>query len=381
MTKIDQTTEKTKLHYLQDGALYMLWKYLNARRLVWKNILTFWDITPADIDVVVAAKIFLKALSIVDIPLYDSTFHKGACMKALEQNSYTVGTLAESKGLKSTDGLEVIKHDIFSFQDFEKYSLLYSSTSMLNFFEFKPELRKPVRNKLTDFIDLYIEDFIADKLEIERENFYRFDRQKSELTNLLRQKEDDYGNQFIVEFNTQKDVFGFDTSASDYLFIHTLIALERLRYFTVQDIWVIDPDTPINEQQRDYYKIKFVLGDRFYEEVVPQAKISRETSFDAVNSVLNLNKKRIEVSKTKNSDPHYLLTILFRDKQKVWAYDEVWNDPFFRLPGKEYDPREDWRKIYNAGYSVNEKVAKATTINDFLGITKTEISITKKYLS
>lgn len=37
-------------------------------------------------------------------------------------------------------------------------------------------------------------------------------------------------------------------------------------------------------------------------------------------------------------------------------------------------------KIYNAGYDINEKVAKETTIKDFLDITKTTIRIKEKYL-
>lgn len=103
-------------------------------------------------------------------------------------------------------------------------------------------------------------------------------------------------------------------------------------------------------------------------------------SFNVQTSRLEFNNKKILISKTKDSDPHYLLTLLFEDKDRNWAYDELWDSPYFHSNSEVYDPKNDWRKIYNAGYSVNEKVAKATTINDFLIVKKTAISINRKYL-
>ena len=128
-----------------------------------------------------------------------------------------------------------------------------------------------------------------------------------------------------------------------------------------------------------------MLSDKFYQEVAPTvitaSKISTIVSFDKKKSVLTFKGKKIEISKTKNSDPHYLLALLFKDKSKELAYDEIWESPYFQSQNTEYDPKNDWRKIYNAAYSVNEKVAKMTTIQDFLDISKTAISINKNYLS
>lgn len=109
-------------------------------------------------------------------------------------------------------------------------------------------------------------------------------------------------------------------------------------------------------------------------------KKADEIAFDAERSALTFQGKSIEISKSKNSDPHYLLAVVFKDKSKVWAYDEIWDDMYFQRMHQKYDPKKDWRKIYNAAYSVNEKVAKATTVADFLDISKTEVSINKAYL-
>lgn len=104
------------------------------------------------------------------------------------------------------------------------------------------------------------------------------------------------------------------------------------------------------------------------------------SSFDVKNSLLAFNGKSIEISKTKNSDPHYLLAVIFKEKERTWAYDEIWEDPYFGRNHTDYNPKKDKNKIYNAAYSVNEKVAKATTVRDFLDITTTTVSINKSYL-
>ena len=71
------------------------------------------------------------------------------------------------------------------------------------------------------------------------------------------------------------------------------------------------------EKQTNNYKVRLVLGDQFYREIKPQ-KIPAQLVFDAKTSQLIFNNKHIGISKTKNSDPHYLLTILFKDKTKVF---------------------------------------------------------------
>jgi hypothetical protein len=102
--------------------------------------------------------------------------------------------------------------------------------------------------------------------------------------------------------------------------------------------------------------------------------------FDPETSTLSIQGKEFRVSKTRNTDAHYLLTILFRSPNETWAFDQIWEDPYFHSHNQKYNPKTDWRKIYYAGYSVNEKVQKATTIQDFLNLSKTSVSISKQYL-
>lgn len=97
--------------------------------------------------------------------------------------------------------------------------------------------------------------------------------------------------------------------------------------------------------------------------------------FDLDSSTLNIHGKAVLISKSKNSDAHYLLSIIFRDPKRTWAMDEIWEDTLFNRKNKRFNPKTDWRKIYNAAYAANGKVQKITTIKDFLDVTKTSVAV------
>jgi hypothetical protein len=121
--------------------------------------------------------------------------------------------------------------------------------------------------------------------------------------------------------------------------------------------------------------------NRFMRSITSGRKASQNiTSFNTETSTLNFRNERIEISKNRNSDPHYLLSIIFKDPSKVWAFDEIWEDPYFRSHNGTYNPKTDWRKIYNAGYSVNERVQKATKTRGFLDLSKTSIQVSRDFL-
>ena len=194
--------------------------------------------------------------------------------------------------------------------------------------------------------------------------------------------EKEYGKSFILEYPKTLDI-EMDT---EYLFIHTLIALEELHYFEIEKIWILDiflhPDENVES-----YKVKINLKDKFFDEknkIIykndfknPAKKIEnqkKELSFKDDKSTLSFDNKEIIISKTRNSNGHYLLKTIFKNKNKIWEYDEIaedWTDEY---------KKSDWSRYYNAGYKVNEKVAKETTIKDFLVITNKTVCINKKYL-
>lgn len=97
--------------------------------------------------------------------------------------------------------------------------------------------------------------------------------------------------------------------------------------------------------------------------------------FDSEESTLAFWGTVIKIAKSKDSNAHYLLKAVFKKPQKLWSYDELADEM-----GDGY-ARNKWRRFYNAAYSVNVKIAKQTTINDFLSITAKTVQINAKYLT
>lgn len=125
------------------------------------------------------------------------------------------------------------------------------------------------------------------------------------------------------------------------------------------------------EYQHHLTRIHNYLLDILMREVENQ---KNNLDFDNEKSILFFNNKEVTISKTRNSNGHYLLKTIFKDKNKVWEFDEIsedWSDEY---------KKDDWARYYNAGYAVNVKVAKETTIKDFLDITSKTVGINKKYL-
>jgi hypothetical protein len=377
MTSPDQAEDVTRQPYYSDGVLYMLWKYLNGRRFTRKDTLTFEDLVPIGLNHIGAtALLFVEAMSSLGLEIEGLNFDVSGYSEFQEKTGNEASSSLK-KGTKEYEAVSRVMKGKFDFQDVVKGCLLFNKAQMVDYFEFSNHLSEETAVELGHHLDVYIDDFIEDNLEIEDRNFFRFLKQKEDLFYRLRSLEEKYGNQFITRF--PKDFFVFGNEAES-LFMHTLIASEKLGYYTIQDIWIDEFEIPVEKRSEDY-KVRLVLTDQFYREVYPKRVVMRELAFDPKTSNLSLLGNTIEISKTKDSDPHYLLEILFKDKEKVWAYDEIWEDPYFHSREAEYDPQKDWRKIYHAARSVNEKVAKATTISDFLDFSKTAVSIDKKYLS
>ncbi|MFZ2154358.1 MAG: hypothetical protein WAV16_03960, partial [Candidatus Moraniibacteriota bacterium] len=350
-----------KIPYLSDGEVYALWKYLNGSKLTGKDLLDFNDLIPSNAGRAFIAK-FLNLLKSLGVDkLNGLTFHKDiyfqynktsydAFKKGKEDNAL------DSVNLKAFNYLEkLILGDINEFYrnklglfDFLFYE---NKLNFMEFFEFSSHIMPSDRKILANFINSYITNFIDDNLQKDKKNFYCFDKQKKKLIMDLSYKESDYGSSFIFDYLDQEELF--PGLSNDFLFIHTLISLEMLGYLTVEEIWIFDMDLS-PEQQTENYKVKIRLLDKFFKEKdeIIHGKILKKhtqkeqepkiSNFDEIKSILHFNKKEIIISKTRNSNGHYLLKTLFKDKNRIWEFDEVaedWNDEY---------KKDSWNRYYNA---------------------------------
>jgi hypothetical protein len=101
-------------------------------------------------------------------------------------------------------------------------------------------------------------------------------------------------------------------------------------------------------------------------------KIRYKISFSE-DGILNFQGKSIQFQ--IDTDPYYLLKTIFKNPTKIWNYDEIADD--WGLSDEEKPP---WKRFYNAGYQVNTKIAKETTVKDFLKLTNKTVNINQKYL-
>lgn len=102
--------------------------------------------------------------------------------------------------------------------------------------------------------------------------------------------------------------------------------------------------------------------------------IEAKLRFDDKKSILYFQEREILISRNRDTNPHYLLLTLFKDKGRVWNFDEIAED------WKDEYSKKSWRRYYTTCYTVNKKVAIKTTIDDFLIVANKTVAINHKYL-
>jgi|GEM_PF-4676957 len=84
----------------------------------------------------------------------------------------------------------------------------------------------------------------------------------------------------------------------------------------------------------------------------------------------------VEIQLPYDSDQDLLCKVLMENDRAIrreWSWDEIfeqWGEPH---------SKEDWRRVYNAGREVNQKIACETTIKDLLLVHKFSIALNPKY--
>lgn len=96
---------------------------------------------------------------------------------------------------------------------------------------------KEIEAIFRDEVEKYLDNFINDKLVINKKNYYKFEAQKRALIMLIEEGEKIklYGNNFIL---TEKmDGQGVLNKMPDFCIVQTAYALQKLGYLKVLDVW------------------------------------------------------------------------------------------------------------------------------------------------
>lgn len=291
--------EAGHLPYMGDELFYSLWKYANASRLTGKNLISFDDLTPFGADLRFSVYRFLLELQELKMGLENITFHTDIYKKFCEPNY--AGLLEEytkqNPNKEASKSIRKLFQNNATFEDvlnickpFNGITNQVGIEGVLDFIEFSnPTEIKSLKDKL----NAYLECFIEDKLfSPELINFYRFSRQKEIFLYQIESKIEDYGVAFVfkqgksvsVVKNKGKRVTINKDNA--YLFIHTLAALEKLGFFEVESLLIVDMEAPPEDQTNDY-KIKIQATEKLLNEYKKQDEVEIHNKPNAIPETAN----------------------------------------------------------------------------------------------
>ena len=155
--------------------------------------------------------------------------------------------------------------------------------------------------------------------------------------------------------------------------------------------WVVEVINPrFNEVEGELKKLYLKAGQNTFlkgadttenkDESTQQGKIETATastlSYDDVACKISFRDKSIPIP--QNTDQESLCRVVFADKNnvtQVWSWDEM-----LEKWGGNYESKDAWRKVYNAGREVNKKIAIETGVKDLLIVKKHTVTLNPKYL-
>ncbi|MDP2938530.1 MAG: hypothetical protein Q8O13_00380 [Candidatus Omnitrophota bacterium] len=350
---MEEKSKIDKADYWSDGKLYTVWKYLNGGGpLRTKDVFRFWDITPAGGSVDDSASGLIWLLRSYKEKLSGIRFNKKSYPKIhSKEHEGKIISINKKLEAETSKAVEKILSNKFSIDDI---STICGSgkSSIIKSLEFDRKIPEKTRDKLSKYIDRYIEDFIENLLYTSRKNYYKFEKQKDITLLSLRESVKKYGNDFTIEYG--KNTAEFASWDEKYLFIHSLIALERLKYLNINGIWVYDFDDPLGES----YKAEITVEKKCFPESSPRnkktkrAEGSKSTVFDEKQSKIKHGSKELKIP--YGTIEYCLCRILFKESVgKPVSWDEV-ADECDGARGLD-ERKTEFRSVYDAYLRLNDK--------------------------
>ena len=340
--------------YFKDFEVYALWKYLNGN-LTGRNVFQFADLQAPNVSessiVHFLSSFFLRLGVKLEKPVFNMDIYWGF--------------YSNNEDTEKAKALAKILDNKFNVKELESNAYFLEKHEALKLIEFSKTIAKKNRKKLNDYFDLYIDGFTADELEEDDSNYLKFEIQKQKTLELLNEHETKYGKSFILKYKPASDESSPDHNP--YLFIHSIIALDRIGDIRIQKAWCCDEVHP--DKQIDDFKIKLSV----IKEMIGSEDVC-ECSFDIDRSMLIIGKNEIKIKKF--SDQYEVLKIMFSSPEDL---RDEW---FFSTIAEKYDQTANLpdKKFYNAIYQLKLKLS-INNIKDLFITTRQSVKINKKYLS
>ncbi len=314
---------------------------------------------------------FLSFLKLYNISLSGTCLFADISEKDLAlPNDQSLSHLPDKEKAEAKNAIKNISSDQFSQKDIE--IVLPHSKHFLSSICFLPDLTQKQTRILRQALNEYIQDFIDGGLLILERNALIFELQKDQFFNLILSSRllEKYGRTFVVE-NT---VGG----KSDFFYIHTLLALEKLGYIILNQV-----DTFFNGElgSGTNYRVNLKLNQVFIEEM--SRKYQKENpeavyaSYDTASGTLYFSGKKIELSKSNDSDAVRLMGTILKNIKDNWSKDAIFDDWNYTFDEQRNLPK---LKMYQAAVRIQTAIAKKTQVEDFLIFSTKEVRVNPKYI-
>lgn len=255
------------------------------------------------------------------------------------------------------------------------------------------EIQVSGSQQLIDDLNTYLIQFIEGKLLINprdksigrtlvksSRNVLKFPRQKDILLAELKSSENDYGSKFTFENTLYDDTPLLDDAESlreryakkEFLFIHTLLAFERLECFNIR---FLGTNWHYSEKEPPRFRARLELLLPIYPLLGKEPQDFKNLSFDPDKSRLYIQGKPIKI--LKMSDQYHALRIIFEIPEDIgqeWFFSEISE----RVDKAKAADRK--KRYYNALYQVGLKAAREGFPDLFIK-TRQSAQINPKYLS
>lgn len=244
--------------FVDEGLLYMLWTLVRTDYSQPKGIFEFGFeyLQPFDWKHEKVMRNLFPLSEQFGITLQNPRFEKGYFEDSFEADYKAIKELTEQqtangifdneiseKFFMSKERLavrnKVLKDEPLTLDDVKTLSLDFMPLDIQNsllegiWFEVRPD--KKSKNKIATFLDTYLTNFIDNKLVghpqdhshslTKPQNFYTFEKHRSESKYKLRSMQEKYGNRFVVTGPLNKD--------PEFLYIHFLLASEKLGHIKI----------------------------------------------------------------------------------------------------------------------------------------------------
>ena len=308
----------------------------------------------------------------------------GKLLSRMFDNKFDITDLKEA--LKISDWILPMDEDEYSESSWQRKSLIQS---LITSFEVMPDKKtaKTLRNDLDDYLESFIKNTlktssrerrVGEILVLQNPNIYTFNKHKEMILALFQDMRENYGDTFVFENPFEGIPFEADNkesiqqryAARQFLFIHAILAFEKLGYIKILALGNNWHWANANDDNLKYYA-KIQLLPSLYQgqkhEIDGTNKTDKTSwSYDPSTGILSINGKPVQFKKNNfRAKVLELLTKNSRNINKKWSWDEIY-EAIERKRTEEKLGKEEQDKVYYACEGITEQIATKSGVTEFL---------------